>query len=98
MKYVRAVRFFLIAASLNKIIRANVTTNFDLTNISKRLAKLESCQNNNNTELTENDMVIITPLLPIQTIESIKEFDDLINSNNIAASQFVSYHFSFVTI
>lgn len=64
--------------------------------ISKRLSKLESRQRNN-VELTENDMVMIIPLLPLQTLESIKEFENLIISNEVAASQFVSY-FLFATI
>ncbi|XP_025262291.1 uncharacterized protein LOC112637248 [Camponotus floridanus] len=33
-------------------------------------------------------MVMIIPLLPLQTVESIKEFENLIISNEIAASQF----------
>lgn len=64
--------------------------------ISKRLSKLESRQCNN-AELIENDMVMIIPLLPLQTVESIKEFENLIISNEVAASQFVSY-FLFPTI
>lgn len=64
--------------------------------ISKRLSKLESRQHNN-AELTENDMVMIIPLLPLQTVESIKEFENLMISNEDAASQFVSY-FSFATV
>ncbi|CAL1680788.1 unnamed protein product [Lasius platythorax] len=55
--------------------------------ISKRLSKLESRQRNN-AELTENDMVMIIPLLPLQTVESIKEFENLMISNEDAASQF----------
>jgi len=93
---IRAICFFLIAAGLDKVIRANVSTNFELMSISKRLNKLESRQCNN-AELTENDMVMIIPLLPLQTVEFIKEFENLIISNEVAASQFVSY-FLFATI
>lgn len=52
--------------------------------------QLESRQRNN-AELTENDVVMILSLLPLQTVESIKEFENLIISNEVAASQFVSY-------
>ncbi|KAM0730381.1 hypothetical protein ACS0PU_002710 [Formica fusca] len=76
-----------IETGLDKVIRTNVTINFELMSISKRLSKLESRQRNN-TELTENDMVMILPLLPLQTVESIKEFENLIISNEVAASQF----------
>ncbi|XP_036142276.1 uncharacterized protein LOC118645413 [Monomorium pharaonis] len=75
-----------IEISLDKIRRANVTTNFELKAISKRLDKLEFRQHN--TEPVENDMAMIIPLLPIKTVESIKEFEDLILSNEVAASQF----------
>ena len=60
-----AICFFLIAAGLDKVIRANVITNFELKSIMKRVvSKLESRQCNN-AELTENDMVMIIPLLPL---------------------------------
>ncbi|XP_029156995.1 uncharacterized protein LOC114929588 isoform X1 [Nylanderia fulva] len=76
-----------IETGLDKVIRANVATNFELKSISRRLSTLESGQRND-AELTENDMVMIMPLLPLQTVESIKEFENLIISNEIAASQF----------
>lgn len=88
--YIHAIRFFLIVAGLNKVIRANVTINFELKSISKRLSKLESGQRND-AELIENDMAMIMPLLPLQTIKSIKEFENLIISNKVATLQFVSY-------
>ncbi|XP_029178435.1 GATOR complex protein WDR24-like isoform X2 [Nylanderia fulva] len=44
-----------IETGLDKVIRANVATNFELKSISRRLSTLESGQRND-AELTENDM------------------------------------------
>ncbi|XP_071640877.1 uncharacterized protein, partial [Temnothorax longispinosus] len=76
--------------NVDKITRENVKINFELTSISKRLGTLESCRHNN-IEPAENDMAMIISLLPIKTVESMKEFDDLIKSNEAAASQFKKF-------
>lgn len=51
---------------------------------------LENTIKNRALNLFENDDNLIAPLLPLATIENIKEMDSILKTSNEAVTQFVS--------
>lgn len=62
--------------------------NLQLTSINNRLAKLE--QNRNPLGTVDDEFEALKELLPIDDIDAIKQFDQLLKTNKDQASLFVS--------
>ncbi|KAL0130308.1 hypothetical protein PUN28_002143 [Cardiocondyla obscurior] len=75
------------------MLRLQATTNITLIEIKQRLQKIENIIKRNGLDPVINDG-LITQFLPLDTLERIKEFEELLKNSEEAVVQFVSTFYS----
>ncbi|XP_018364350.1 PREDICTED: uncharacterized protein LOC108762044 [Trachymyrmex cornetzi] len=75
-----------IKKSLEQLLRLQTTCNLDIKDIKQRLTKLEN--RIKNRALSPYDDSLIVQLLPLVTINNIKEFDSMLKTSNEAVTHF----------
>lgn len=80
-----------IAEGLKQILRMQSMTNIILKDLKQRVTKVEDALKNRNSDShLENHNSLIADMLPLTTIESIQQFDELLKTTGEATLQFVS--------
>ncbi|KAL0098880.1 hypothetical protein PUN28_020867 [Cardiocondyla obscurior] len=72
------------------MLRLQATTNITLIEIKQRLQKIENIIKRNGLDPVINDG-LITQFLPLDTLERIKEFEELLKNSEEAVVQFKEY-------
>lgn len=75
------------------MLRMQAASNITLRAINKKLDKIECGMKHHAQIHVENDHNTIVPLLPLKTIENIKELDLLLRTLNESVAHFVSTNF-----
>jgi len=85
--------------NLKEILRSQATSNLILQDIKERIHRIEDVIRNQAPVLTKSsEDSLIAELLPLQTIEAIRNFDLLLHDTNEAVTQFVSFNSIFILI
>lgn len=70
-------------------------SNFTMKDIKQRLIRLESAIKSRVLNPLDSDDSLIVQLLPLATIDNIKEFEFVLKTSNEAMTQFVSLYIYF---
>jgi hypothetical protein len=74
------------------MLRMQAATNVTLRSINQRLQKIENAIKHRVENPVNEDYNIVAPLLPLTTIERIKEFNDILNTSAESRTRFVSLY------
>ncbi|XP_025266352.1 uncharacterized protein LOC112638576 [Camponotus floridanus] len=81
-----------INRNLKEILRSQATSNLILQDIKERMHRIEDVMRNQAPVLTKSsEDSLIAELLPLQTIEAIRNFDLLLHNTNEAVTQFKQF-------
>lgn len=82
---------YCIAGYLQQIIRTQATSNLILRDIKERISNLEDAYKSRIPSTKGSDS-FIAEIVPLQTVESIENFDSLLRDSDQAVTQFVSFY------
>lgn len=81
------------------MLRMQATSNLILLDLKQRVSRIEEAMATHTPVLRNSDKnSIITKILPLQTIESIRDFEALLHDIDEAVVQFVSFYINFTLI
>lgn len=76
---------------LREILRFQATSNLILQDIKQRIGRIEDVMKSRAPVLTKNNDTLIAQMLPLHTIEAIRNFDSLLYDTNEAVTQFKEF-------
>lgn len=80
-----------ITDSLKQILRSQVASNVILQDLKQRMSRIEDAIKSRAPVLKNNDS-LIAEIIPLQTVENIKDFELLLRETEEAVTQFVSLY------
>lgn len=88
------LRFYYITESVKLMLRLQAASNLKLTDIKQHLTKLENALKNHTVNISEsNDL--INHFLPLDTIDKMHEFEELLKNTDEAVTLFVNSYIIF---